>query len=296
MTDIDLSVLAADRAAPDRFAATWPARRARPVARRSDDPRALRPRRRYARPRRPARPSRLPHPGGRPVQRRQHARCLVTTMTAMIRGHGRAFGDIRAARDYLAGSPDCTGKIGVIGFCWAVASPCSLPAMATPPRPSTTVSFPAISTRRWPSCPIVASYGGRDRSLRGAAGRLDAALEGQGSSTTSRNTPRPATPSSTTPKPAPGRYVPCCGSPASARNPSRPRTLGAGSNYSSPPTSTSGAPRHAPGTSRTRRSSWPQAQPLTHRGQPGVEWVADHEIDKSKSHIERTVPTLCPPA
>jgi carboxymethylenebutenolidase len=46
-----------------------------------------------------------------------NARCLVTTMTAMIRGHGRAFGDIRAARDYLAASPDCTGKIGVIGFC-----------------------------------------------------------------------------------------------------------------------------------------------------------------------------------
>jgi carboxymethylenebutenolidase len=30
------------------------------------------------------------------------------------------------------------------------------------------------------ACPIVASYGGRDRSLRGAAGRLDAALEKAG--------------------------------------------------------------------------------------------------------------------
>src|SRR6476659_5175441 len=45
------------------------------------------------------------------------ARCLVATMTAMMRGRGRAFADICAARDYLAGSPDCTGKIGVIGFC-----------------------------------------------------------------------------------------------------------------------------------------------------------------------------------
>src|ERR1700730_3592502 len=45
------------------------------------------------------------------------ARCLVATMTAMIRGHGRAFADICAARDYLASSGDCTGKIGVIGFC-----------------------------------------------------------------------------------------------------------------------------------------------------------------------------------
>src|ERR1700733_12608766 len=44
-------------------------------------------------------------------------RCLVTTMTTLIRGHGRAFADIGAARDYLAASPDCTGKVGVIGFC-----------------------------------------------------------------------------------------------------------------------------------------------------------------------------------
>src|ERR1700751_3513966 len=45
------------------------------------------------------------------------ARCLVATMTAMMRGHGRAFADISAAHDYLPGSGDCTGKIGVIGFC-----------------------------------------------------------------------------------------------------------------------------------------------------------------------------------
>ena len=32
------------------------------------------------------------------------ARCLVSTMTAMMRGHGRAFADISAARDYLTGS------------------------------------------------------------------------------------------------------------------------------------------------------------------------------------------------
>jgi carboxymethylenebutenolidase len=44
-------------------------------------------------------------------------RCLVSNMAAMARGHGRAFADISAARDYLAESPDCTGKIGVIGFC-----------------------------------------------------------------------------------------------------------------------------------------------------------------------------------
>jgi hypothetical protein len=43
--------------------------------------------------------------------------CLVSSMTAMIRGRGRAFADIEAARDYLSASTVCTGKIGVVGFC-----------------------------------------------------------------------------------------------------------------------------------------------------------------------------------
>src|ERR1700755_1971583 len=43
-------------------------------------------------------------------------RCLVATMTAMIRGHGRAFADIGAAPDYLGGSRACTGTIGIGGF------------------------------------------------------------------------------------------------------------------------------------------------------------------------------------
>jgi carboxymethylenebutenolidase len=108
-------------------------------------------------------------------------RCLVTTMTAMIRGHGRAFADIRAAHDYLAASPDCTGKIGVIGFCLGGGF-----ALLTA---GDGYDAAAVNYGQLPrhldetlaaACPIVASYGGRDRSLRGAAGRLDAALEKAG--------------------------------------------------------------------------------------------------------------------
>ena len=106
------------------------------------------------------------------------ARCLVTTMTAMIRGHGRAFGDIRAARDYLAASPDCTGKIGVIGFClgggFALLSAgdgYDAAAVNYGPLPR------HLDETLAAACPVVASYGGRDRSLRGAASRLDAALD-----------------------------------------------------------------------------------------------------------------------
>jgi carboxymethylenebutenolidase len=104
-------------------------------------------------------------------------RCLVSTMRAMTRGQGRAFADIAAARSWLIDSTECTGKIGVIGFCmgggFALLSASS--------------GFDAASVNygRLPddlqaevagACPIVGSYGGRDRGLRGAAPKLEAAL------------------------------------------------------------------------------------------------------------------------
>jgi carboxymethylenebutenolidase len=110
-----------------------------------------------------------------------NARCLVTTITAMIRGHGHAFGDIRAARDYLATSPDCTGKIGVIGFCMGGGFALLTAGDGYDAASVNYGQLPRhLDETLAGACPIVASYGGRDRSLRGAAGRLDAALEKAG--------------------------------------------------------------------------------------------------------------------
>lgn len=104
-------------------------------------------------------------------------RCVVTTMRAMFSGRGRAFSDIATARQWLLDSSDCTGKVGVIGFCMGggFALLCAhdgfdVAAVNYGQLPKDVEAALALA------CPIVASYGGRDRSLRGAAAKLDAAL------------------------------------------------------------------------------------------------------------------------
>ncbi|MDV8004494.1 dienelactone hydrolase family protein [Rhodococcus sp. IEGM 1318] len=107
-------------------------------------------------------------------------RCLVPTMTSMLRGHGKAFTDIEVARSWLVESPDCTGKIGVIGFCmgggFAMVSAGDFDAAS--------VNYGQLPRKLdeavVDACPIVGSFGGKDFSLRGAAAKLETALNNAG--------------------------------------------------------------------------------------------------------------------
>lgn len=108
-------------------------------------------------------------------------RCLVATFRALTKGQGRAFADIEASRQLLLARPDCSGRVGVIGFCmgggFALLAATrdfdvSAPNYGVLPRDLDR----AVSG----ACPVVASYGGRDRMLRGAAGKLEQALERAG--------------------------------------------------------------------------------------------------------------------
>jgi carboxymethylenebutenolidase len=100
--------------------------------------------------------------------------CVVSTFRQSQVGRGQAFDDIEAARRLLLARPDCTGKIGIIGFCmggnFAMQSAHELDFDAA------SVNYgdvPFKAEKLEGSCPVVGSFGGKDRYLHGAAGRLE---------------------------------------------------------------------------------------------------------------------------
>ncbi|GAA3938156.1 dienelactone hydrolase family protein [Actinomadura viridis] len=105
-------------------------------------------------------------------------RCVQKAMRQMVARRGPMFDRVEAARAWLAGRDDCTGRVGVIGFC--MGGGFALVAAARYDFQAASVNYGILP--RDPlaalegACPIVAAYGGLDRSLRGAAGRLDRAL------------------------------------------------------------------------------------------------------------------------
>lgn len=108
-------------------------------------------------------------------------RCVVTVMRQMLAGNGQAVADILAARDVLTSRSDCTGRVGVVGFCLGggfalVTAPSGFDASA-PFYPSIPPRYDALLDG---ACPVVASYGRRDPINIGNGERLQHALQRRG--------------------------------------------------------------------------------------------------------------------
>lgn len=108
-------------------------------------------------------------------------RCIVSTMRALRSGSGRPLADIEAGRRRLVGSEDCTGRVGIIGFCMGGAF-----ALLTAPRgfDAAAANYGLVPRHAAQTlagaCPIVASYGGRDPLLIGQPGKLQKAAAAAG--------------------------------------------------------------------------------------------------------------------
>lgn len=108
-------------------------------------------------------------------------RCVRQTFRELGARRGRAFDDLEAVRTWAASRPDTTGKVGVIGFCMGGGFALALVDRGFDAAAPNYGTVPEdLDARLGGACPVVASYGGRDRALRGAAARLEAALAGAG--------------------------------------------------------------------------------------------------------------------
>lgn len=107
-------------------------------------------------------------------------RCVRTVFSQLRNGSGQAFDDIEAARAELATRADATGRVGVVGFCMGGGFALLTAARGFDVSAPYYGMSPASDDFLDGACPIVGSFGGKDRVLPGATARLEKALTERG--------------------------------------------------------------------------------------------------------------------
>jgi carboxymethylenebutenolidase len=119
----------------------------------------------------------------------QRGRCLRQTFRSLAADQGPAYDRLEAERAALAARPDCTGKVGIMGFC--LGGRFALVAAGRGMFDAAAVQYgilpegrqePEVLDRMLSApCPVVASFGARDKVVDGAeVDKLRSGLERSG--------------------------------------------------------------------------------------------------------------------
>ena len=113
---------------------------------------------------------------------RSAIRCIKGAFSQLQAQRGPAFDQIEGVRSALAEDPRCTGAVGVIGYC--MGGGFALVLAGTPGYRAASVNYGQVPDNVEEllagACPVVASFGGLDRSLQGAAEKVQSAAEKAG--------------------------------------------------------------------------------------------------------------------
>ena len=104
-------------------------------------------------------------------------KCLTATFMALTNGQGQAFTDVEEAKTLLLARPDTTKKIGVIGFCMGGGFALLLASRGYDASAVNYGMMPKnVDDALEGACPIVGSFGAKDKQLAGATKTLQQVL------------------------------------------------------------------------------------------------------------------------